>query len=30
MQIPLCTDVENVLTVIPEKNEFVKFRDYNM
>ena len=30
IQIPLCTDVENVLTVIPEKNEFVKFRDYDM
>ena len=30
IQIPVCTDVENVLTIIPEKNDSVKFRDYNM
>ena len=30
--IPLCTDVENVLTITPEKNknDTVKFRDYHM
>ena len=30
--IPLCTDVEKVLTIMPEKNkiDIVKFRDYHM
>ena len=30
--IPLCSNTENVLTVIPEKNknDIVKFRDYHM
>ena len=31
IHIPLCTDVENVLTIMPEKNEndIVKVRDYH-
>ena len=31
IHIPLCTDVENVLTIMPEKNQndIVKFRDYH-
>ena len=32
IHIPLCTNVENVFTVMPEKNknDTVKFRDYHM
>ena len=32
MHVPLFTDVENVLTIMPEqnKNDTVKFRDYHM